>query len=72
MVEKWGLERLPNDVGFIPNVSHYCRKLAFFMSLKPKLCTQECACAYTWFGPRTQVVAHVRELWATLVILFPK
>ena len=35
IVEKWGLERLLDDVGFIPNLSYYYRKLAFFMSLKP-------------------------------------
>ena len=28
--KKWGLKRLPNDLGFIPNLSHYCRKLAIF------------------------------------------
>ena len=33
--KKWGLERLPNNVGFIPNFNHYCRKLAFLMLLKP-------------------------------------
>ena len=34
--KKWGLEWLPDSVGFIPNLSHYCKKLAFFfMFLKP-------------------------------------
>ena len=33
--KKRGLERLLDNVGFIPNLSHYCRKLAFFMLLKP-------------------------------------
>ena len=34
-MKKWGLEWLPDDVGFIPNLNHYYRKLAFFMLLKP-------------------------------------
>ena len=29
--KKLGLERRPDDVGFFPNLNHYCRKLAFFM-----------------------------------------
>jgi len=33
--KKWGLEWFSYNVGFIPNFSHYCRKLAFFMLLKP-------------------------------------
>ena len=33
--KKWGLEWLLNDVRFIPNLSHYCRKLAFSILLKP-------------------------------------
>ena len=33
--KKRGLEWLLDDVEFIPNLSHYCRKLAFFMLLKP-------------------------------------
>ena len=58
IVEIMGLERLPNDVRFIPNLSHYCRKLAFFMSLKPWLRMQECACVcmlwpmYAGYCPR--------------------
>ena len=35
MLEKWDLEQLLGDVGFIPNLSHYCKKLVFFMSMKP-------------------------------------
>ena len=35
IVKKWGLERLLGDVGFILNLSHYFRKLAFSMLLKP-------------------------------------
>jgi len=33
--KKWGLERLPDDVGFIPTLSHYCKKLTFSVLLKP-------------------------------------
>ena len=34
-VEKMGLEWLADDVGFIPNLSHYCKKLVFLIFLKP-------------------------------------
>ena len=33
-LKKWGLERLSDDVGFIPKLNHYCKKLAFLMLLK--------------------------------------
>ena len=26
---------IPDDVGFVPNLGHYCRKLVFLMLLKP-------------------------------------
>jgi len=48
------LEQLPGDVGFIPNLSHYCRKLAFFMLHA--------------FGPRMQASTHPCGPRATLVI----
>ena len=35
IVEKMGLEWLLDDVGFIQNLSRYCRKLVFYMLLKP-------------------------------------
>ena len=35
IVEKMGLEWLLDDVRFIPNLSHYYRKLAFLILLKP-------------------------------------
>ena len=41
--KKRGLERLLDDLGFIPNLNHYCKKLALFMFLKPLLCTQDYA-----------------------------
>ena len=49
IVEKMGFGMAPSDGGFIPNLSHYYRKLAFFILLKPYLCTQDCA--------------YVRMLW---------
>ena len=33
----WDLEWLPDDVGFISNLSHYCKKLSFSMLLKQQL-----------------------------------
>ena len=56
--KKWGLERLPNNARFIPNLSHYCKKIAFSILLKPKLRMQDCAYVrilwpiYTGFYPR--------------------
>ena len=33
--KKWGLEQLLDNVGFILDLNHYYRKLAFHMLLKP-------------------------------------
>ena len=35
IVEKMGFGKTLDDVGFISNLSYYCRKLAFLMLLKP-------------------------------------
>ena len=67
-VKKWGLERLADEVGFIPNLSHYCRKLAFLMLLKPQQCTQEYAYVcmlqfvYTGCDSCTQAEGHFGHL----------
>ena len=53
IVEKMGLEWLLDDVGFIQNLSRYCRKLVFYMLLKPQLRMQKCA--------------YIRMLWPTYV-----
>ena len=52
--KKKGLKRLPYDMGFIPNFSHYYKKLAFHMLLKPQL--------------RIHTLARVHKPRATLVI----
>ena len=33
IVEKWGLEWLLDNVRFVLNLNHYCKKLAFLMLL---------------------------------------
>jgi len=35
IVEKIGFGMAPKRYGFIPNLSRYCKKLAFLMFLKP-------------------------------------
>jgi len=58
--KKCGLEQLLDDVEFIPNLSHYCKKLAFFY-VSETLATyvEVCLC--------THALAHVRRLLPTYV-----
>ena len=53
--KNWGLERLPNNVGFIPNLSHYCRKLAFFVS--------ETLATYVGVCLHMRALAHIHRLY---------
>ena len=69
--KKWDLERLPNNVGFIPSVSHYCKILSFLILLNPS-CIRKNMPAYTCFSLHTQAATHICRPRATLVILFPK
>ena len=67
--KKRGLERLLDDLGFIPNLNHYCKKLALFMFLKPLLCTQDYAYVhmlwpvYAGCYPCTWVEGHFGHLF---------
>ena len=72
ILEKWDLEQLLGDVGFIPNLSHYCKNNLYFLCLWNPSCIRKSVPTYACFGPRMQAIAHVRGLKATLVILFPK
>ena len=58
--KKKGLEQLPNDVGFIPNLSHYCKKTCLSYA-------SETLAAYTGMCLHTQDLAHVCKPLPTYV-----
>ena len=69
----FGPKKVPDDVGFVPNCSHYCRKHAFLILLKLQLHSKSRNVpSYACFSLCTQAASHVHTPRATLVILFLK
>ena len=62
IVEKWGLEWFLDDMRFIPNLNHYCRKLTLFF-----FNVFETLVVYAGEYLRTHALAHVRRLLPTYV-----
>ena len=60
--ENGGLEWLPDDVRFVPNLILYCRKIVFHMFLKPYLHEQAHACVRRLQGCICRfMLAHVGQ-----------